>query len=285
MQETITLSDGTLVQVADFELGFMLDQKALVEADDDGTVHIEGYASNFDFDRQDEAFEPGAFEQGIKAYMENPVLLYHHKADTALGKIEEMKIDTNGLWVKGIVDAPEPGTMTADYVRKIKNGVIKGFSVGGKFYKRMTGAGARIFKCDLREISVTPLPVNPRTLFAVSTKAFNDMEELEVKTEPADNTAELEALVARLDAVDSAFTVAEGVKASQHPDGPKIAALLYHAQQIHTLATNTKQDAESDDVKSAANEMANHVKKHISKLHTLAAKHGPLPAYYGASNF
>lgn len=281
MQETITLADGTLVQVADFEFGFTLDKKAVIDAQDDGSLTIEGYASDFGLDRQDEAFEPGAFEDGIKAYMDNPVVLYHHKKDTALGKVEEARLDDHGLWVKAIIDAPEPHTPVADYVRKIKSGVLKGFSVGGKFYRRMTAAGPRIFKCDLREISITPLPVNPRMLFAVAGKAFMDMDS-DTKTATETSTEELDALVARLDKLGATFDALEG-KASGHPDGPKIAALLYHAQQIHTLATDTKQDAESDDVKSAANDMAKHVEKHVAKLHQLAAKHGPLPSYYGGT--
>lgn len=285
-QETVTLQDGTLVQVADFDFGFVLNDegKAITEAED-GSIYIEGYASDFGEDRQDEAFEPGAFDAGIKAFMDNPVLLYHHKYDTALGAVEEMKLDAKGLFVRARVDAPEPHTAVADYVRKIKSGVLKGFSVGGKFYRRMTASGPRIFKCDLREISVTPMPVNPRMLFAVAGKAFANMEDMDSPAEVDTTTIE-----ARLAALDETFSQLEG-KASGHPDGPAVAALQYHLQQIHTLATNTKQDSQGDDTRKETNDLANHVaktaKEALSKVHNVAKKIGPLPnlpSYYGSSS-
>lgn len=285
MQETLTLQDGTTVQVADFEFAFALDSKAETTSQDDGSVIIEGYASNFDIDRQDEAFEPGAFEDGVKAYMaSNPVVLYHHKTDHAMGRVTDYRLDTKGLWVRAMLDAPEPHTPAADIVRKVKSGTIRAFSVGGKFYRRATAAGQRIFKTDLREISITPLGVNRTTLFAVAGKAFDTMENVEPETQ---EQLTLDDLGARLDNVNNVFDAYEARshegKASQHPDGPKIAALLYHAQKIHTLATDTKQDAESEDVKNRASAIADHVKVHVAALHKLAAKHGPLPDTYGGS--
>lgn len=283
MQETITLNDGTLVHVADFEFGFTLDGKAESTKQDDGSVLIEGYASDFGLDRQEEAFEPGAFEEGLKSYMDsNPILLYHHKFDTALGKVLEAKVDTHGLFVKALVDAPEPGTQTADYVRKIRNGVIKGFSVGGKFYRRATAAGQRIFKCDLREISCTPLPVNQRTLFAVAGKAFQE----ETKMEPTktEDTKAIEEALARLEEL---FTQAETVPTegkAPHPDGPAIAALQYHLVKVHTLATNTKQDAGDPGTEKIADDVAKSAEKHVADLHKHAAKIGAVATHdYGAS--
>lgn len=283
MQETITLADGTLVQVADFEFGFTLDGKAEVtQATEGGPLVIEGYASDFDVDRQDEAFEPNAFDDGLKSYMNsgNPILLYHHKMDEAMGNVKEARLDTKGLWVKAEVPQPEPNTEAADRFRKIKAGVIKGFSVGGKFYRRMTDKGLRIFKCDLREISITPMPVNPRMLFSVAGKAFDNMDTLTTDTDLIDDD-----LVARFNKLTEKFdSIEEGRKASGHPDGYKIAALQYHLQAVHTLAMDTKQDAESDDTKAVAKNIADNVKEHLAKVHTIAKKHGPLPNIYGNSN-
>lgn len=286
MQQTITLDDGTSVQVADFEFGFTLDGKAeLVEPDGDtGPLIIEGYASDFGLDRQDEAFEPNAFTDGLKAYLNNPVLLYHHKPDLALGKILDSRLDTKGLWVRAEVDRPEPGTQEMNYFNKIKSGVIRGFSVGGKFYRRMTAAGPRIFKCDLREISITPMPVNQRMLFAVAGKAFDNMDTTDtnhVITEP--DQSQVDSLLASLDALDRTFDALEG-KSSQHPDGPAIAALQYHLQHVHTLATDMKQDGQSDEAKSLGNHAAASIKKHLTELHHVAAKIGPLPTYYGGTH-
>lgn len=178
MSKVITHEDGT--QSAKFALDFTLDQKAAsITEDEHGDLYIEGYAADFEVDRQDEAFEPGAFEEGLKSFMAtNPVMLYHHKYDQALGQFVDARLDQKGLWVKGRVDKPTPGSWAEDVVAKIKRGTIRGFSVGGIFKRRLNQATGRpsIFKCDLAEISVTPFPVNPRTMFGVAGKAFENVE-------------------------------------------------------------------------------------------------------------
>lgn len=165
------------VQVAEFSFDVVLDgAKAQVSETEDGDLIIEGYAADYDTDRDEELFEPGAFQEGLKAYLDsNPVLLYHHKKGLALGQVIQARLDQKGMWVKARVDKPEPGTLLADVYRKIKKGTMRGFSVGGKFYRKWSALGpTRIFKADVHEISVTPQPVNPRTLFAVGAKAFED---------------------------------------------------------------------------------------------------------------
>lgn len=287
----VTNHDGT--QIADFSFGFTLGEKAVV-TEDDGHVYIEGLASDFGLDRQEEAFEPGAFEHGLKAYMEsNPVLLYHHKSDTALGQVVGANLTPDGLHVKARVDAPEPGTIIADYVRKIKNGTLRAFSVGGKFYRRMTASGPRIFKADIGEISVTPYPVNPRTLFAVAGKAFESAPELD--------SIEMSDFETRLENIDRAFAETEG-KAKKttkqpanqaaaaasakvgagHPDSAPVAGLLMHMQKIHTLATNTAQNSADPEVQEVARKAAASAKRHSDALHHVAARIGPLPDYYGS---
>lgn len=176
MSKVVTHDDGT--QVAEFQLDFVLEGKAdstVITEDENGDLYIEGYAADFEVDRQNEAFEPGAFAKGLKAFMEtNPVMLYHHKADHALGQFVDARLDEKGLWVKGRVDKPAPGSWAEDVVAKIKRKTIRGFSVGGIFKRRYNPVTQRpsIFECDLAEISVTPFPVNPRTMFAVAGKAF-----------------------------------------------------------------------------------------------------------------
>jgi HK97 family phage prohead protease len=170
---------------APFTANFVLDRKAEVTRDDDGSLTIEGYAANWLWDRSEEMFEPGAFEMGLKSFLDtNPLLAYHHQHDKALGRVVEAKIEPEGLWVKAVVDKPAPGSWAEDVVNKIESKTIKGFSVGGKFYRRGIDGpgggpvrGARIHKVDLMEISVTPLPANPQTLFEVAGKAFADVEE------------------------------------------------------------------------------------------------------------
>jgi HK97 family phage prohead protease len=168
------------IQSADFEWTLVLDDaKAQVAENDDGDLIIEGYAADFRTDRDNEMFEKDAFEDGLKSFLDtNPVLLYHHKKALALGRVLSAKIDDVGVFIKAMLDKPEPGTFAADVYRKVKSGTIRGFSVGGKFYRRFTAAGpTRIFQAEVHEISCTPQPVNPFTLATVGAKAFDELDD------------------------------------------------------------------------------------------------------------
>lgn len=160
---------------ASFELGFTLDGKAVTEKASDGKLRIEGYAATLGMDRKDEAFLPGVFEKGLDKYFkDNPVLLYHHQYDKALGTVEDVKLDQKGLFVKAALDKPAPGSWAEDVYNKVKSGTIKGFSIGGIFKRKMTLHGPRVHEADFAEISVTPLPLEAGSLFQLAGKAFGD---------------------------------------------------------------------------------------------------------------
>lgn len=165
---------------APFELGFTLDGKAVVAPEDDGRLRIEGYAATLGLDRKDEAFLPGVFETGLDKYFrENPILLYHHQADKPLGRVEDIKLDNKGLFVKAVLDPPTEGTWSEDVYKKVASGTIKGFSIGGIFKRKMTPQGPRVHEADFAELSVTPLPLEPGSLFQLAGKAFGDESEEE----------------------------------------------------------------------------------------------------------
>lgn len=158
-----------------FRYDFTLDGKALdsqtVIEDENGDLIIEGYAAVFDgVDRQGENFAEGAFERGIKSFIDGQSsLCYHHKHDKCLGKVLELSEEKGkGLKMKARVDGaikthPELGT----YYNQIKSGTLKALSVGGFFRRSLTGAGPRITDMDFTEISVTPVPVHTGTHFNV----------------------------------------------------------------------------------------------------------------------
>lgn len=164
---------------AEFQLDMVLGEKAAVTVAADGDLIIEGYASDYEADRQDEFFEPGAVNDGLKAFLDtNPILLYHHKSGQALGQVIEARVDNVGAWIKARVDKPAPGSWAQDVYQKVKRGTIRGFSIGGRFFRRpdQKSGMTKIYKADIHEISVTPYPINPRTLFGVAQKAFSDEE-------------------------------------------------------------------------------------------------------------
>lgn len=188
---------------ADFQADSYLDAKSQITEADDGTLTIEGMASNWGVDDQDELFEPGAFKAGIEEFLTtNPVLLYHHDGGKALGRVTELYESPEGLHMKAEIDPPAAGSWAEDIVNKVKRGTIRGLSVRGKFRRRQGADGYnRIHHAGLREISVTPLPVNPKTIFAVAAKAFADS--------PDDPTAEqiagLQGAVNRLEGIFSSL--------------------------------------------------------------------------------
>ena len=163
-----------------FNWDFALQGKAVEEGDD---LYIEGYASDFDVDRDNEYIAPGALQKALDAYMQNPVLCYHHKMSDAMGQVVEARVDSKGLWIKARVDQPEPGTEAANRFRQVAKGTLRGFSIGGFFKKAVERGRTIINEIDLVEISLTPTPVNPRTLGTVVGKALgDDTAEAEMET-------------------------------------------------------------------------------------------------------
>lgn len=158
-----------------FKYDFTLEGKAVedqvVTELEDGDLLIEGYAAVFDgIDRENENFAPGAFQEGIKSFLDGQAAFcYHHKHDKVLGKVLELEEEEGkGLRMKARVDGairnhPELGTI----YQQIKRGTINALSVGGFFRRKLTEAGPRITGMDFTEISATPVPVHPGTRFAV----------------------------------------------------------------------------------------------------------------------
>lgn len=179
----------------DFQLDSTLDTaKSAVTTADNGDVYIEGWASTVGADRAGDLIEPGAFDESIARFMaSNPVLLHNHDLQKALGEVLNLESKPEGLWMKARIDAPAAGSWAEDVVRKITRGTIKGLSVRGKMFRpngslaqsRFDGGG-RVNRVDLYEISTTPLPVEPGSLFAVTAKAFEVPAE-EISQEEADS--------------------------------------------------------------------------------------------------
>ena len=196
---------------AQFQADSYLDAKAQVTSKKDGTVVIEGLASDWGLDDQDEVFEPGAFQKGIDQFLStNPVLLYHHDGGKALGKVTSLDETDEGLKMRAEIDPPAKGSWAEDIVNKIKSGTIRGLSVRGKFRRRPSenGSLSKIYEAGLREISVTPLPVNPRTMFAVAAKAFEDS--------PDDPTAEqIAGLQDSVNRLEGIFSTLENAHATR----------------------------------------------------------------------
>jgi len=143
---------------------------------DDGDIIIEGYAADFEKDRQGERFLPGAFDEAVKKASEGTIpLLLEHNNNQPLGVVEQLRVDDVGLWTrariatKAVQDAWDGAKGKVEMIRR---GVMKGLSVRGHSWGRMTNDGPEIGHIDLAEISVTPVGVQPGALFGVVAKSM-----------------------------------------------------------------------------------------------------------------
>lgn len=143
--------------------------------DKDGTVvnyrnvRLKGYLSTFkattESDRHGDYVEPGAFEETIPRFMKNPVLLVNHMNAVSMlaGSFTKVQEDKKGLYVEAVLSDAPSDAMT-DIRFKVAEGHLRTLSMGGRFHYKEDGRG--IFKVDLWEGSLTPIPANPDATFS-----------------------------------------------------------------------------------------------------------------------
>ena len=132
-------------------------------------LFIEGWASTKDLDRQEEVVEPSAFAAGIDGFLKNPILLYMHNWERAIGKVVEAKIDPiEGFWIKALISKAED---VKDIATKILEGILRAFSIGFRVPKEgvdIIDGVAHIKLLELYEISIVTIPANREALFSVA---------------------------------------------------------------------------------------------------------------------
>jgi len=183
---------------------FTLDGKTLdAIALDDGDLLLEGMAAVWTVDRENEAFDPAAFDHGIRDFLSGTgALCLNHKTADVLGKVLDLERRPDGLWMRARVDGAirhDPRLRTI--YEQIKKGTLRGASVGG-FFRRAVKAGRRVIdRADLVEISLTSSPIGGHraVLSVVAGKALADDAALSL--DEAMTRLELHALKADLDAL------------------------------------------------------------------------------------
>lgn len=131
-------------------------------------VRLSGYLSTFknvtESDRQGDYVEAGAFRDTLKRFMQNPVMLTDHRNSVAnlAGTFTDMKEDKSGLRFEALL-SNAPGNIDVRF--KVAEGMLRTTSMGGIFHYKEDGRG--IFKVDLWEGSLTPIPANPDARFSV----------------------------------------------------------------------------------------------------------------------
>jgi len=166
------------------------DQKSVKEITDGETkaYEIEWYASTKDKDRMNDVVEPTAFEETLKQYMTNPIVLLQHDMDKPIGTVTEASIDEKGLFIKAKITEDTDGVFS-----KLKNGVLRTFSIGYsvKDYETIENVDSEgnysytniIKMLELFEISLVSVPANPFALVKSFDSCFKAEEEIEAKEE------------------------------------------------------------------------------------------------------
>lgn len=154
-----------------------------VEAQDDGTVKVSGYASSEAVDSHGETIKADAMRAAIPDYM----------AFGGTGALREMHQPiAAGVVLKAEVEADgrthvETHVVDLAAAKKVVNRVYKGFSIGGKVTER---DGKVIKGLQLREISLVDRPANPDATFTIM--KVDDVQD-EAETSAADDLKKLAA--------------------------------------------------------------------------------------------
>ena len=161
---------------------------AKMEAQDDGTVKVWGYASSEAVDSDGEVIAAEAMKAAIPDYMKFGAVREMHGSNAA-GTAIEINVEDDGRTFFGahIVD---PVAVT-----KVKTGVYKGFSIGGSVTARDELNKSQITGLKLTEISLVDRPANPDAVFTCykADKPKDGEEAADKDDKPADKTDETPA--------------------------------------------------------------------------------------------
>lgn len=128
------------------------------DALDDGTLEVSGVASSETVDDQGDIVLASAMKSAIPGYMalggSGPLREMHQPL--AAGKVVNAEVRPDGsTWIVARVVDPVA-------IEKVRQGVYKGFSIGGKILKR---DGKKITGLQLNEISLVDKPACPDAVF------------------------------------------------------------------------------------------------------------------------
>jgi len=136
-------------------------------------VVISGYANKYldeagklIVDRSEESVLPQGYN--LEDYKKNPILLYAHDNQQPIGKIINIDVRVDGLYIEAEVHK----VMNKKVYYGVKNGILKTFSIGFRIKDYIEVDGVYLWTAtDLVEISIVSVPNNQDSLFTVLTDA------------------------------------------------------------------------------------------------------------------
>lgn len=199
---------------------------AKMEAQDDGTVKVWGYASSEAVDSDGEIIAAEAMKAAIPDYMKFGAVREMHGSNAA-GTAIEINVEDDGRTFFGahIVD---PVAVT-----KVKTGVYKGFSIGGSVTARDELNKSQITGLKLTEISLVDRPANPDAVFTCF-KADKPKDEEEADKDEDDKTAD-KTDETPADDTEKADDKADGKKDDKEDETEKLASVNLSESEIAIL--------------------------------------------------
>lgn len=192
----------------------------LAKCDEEKRLAI-GYASTPALDSQGEIVKREAVEAALPDYMRFANVREMHRP-SAVGVAQEAGVDARGLHIAAKV-------VDDDAWEKVKQGVYKGFSIGGRVTARDPNDHRVITGLELTEISLVDRPANP--------EAIIDVYKAAVAKEGRRNSAADQSRIQRV-----------------HDTSVELGAACTHAPAV---ADETEPDAD-DPAKAARGDLAKH---------------------------
>jgi HK97 family phage prohead protease len=149
---------------------------------DDEQRLVYGYATTEALDAHGEVVKREAIEAALPHYMRFANIREMHRL-SAVGVAKEAEFDEKGLYLKAKVVDDEAWA-------KVREGVYKGFSIGGRVTRRDAADRSLITGVELNEISLVDRPANPEAMI----DAFKVWSDPALKIGARNSQADLERI-------------------------------------------------------------------------------------------
>jgi HK97 family phage prohead protease len=125
------------------------------------SLELEGYASLFGIaDLSGDVVRAGAFRASLARLGADLPMFVRHDPRLRAGRWLELKEDARGLYVRGVVDANEPG---ASLARRLLGRGVDGLSIGFTTrVARKRPKGRELIEIEIVEVSIVDFPMLPQ---------------------------------------------------------------------------------------------------------------------------
>jgi len=245
------------------------------EAQDDGTLKVEGFASSEAVDSDGEIVTAEAMKAALPDYMKFGAVREMHQSKAAGTAIEAaVQADGRTYFKAHIVDT--------EAVKKVNAGVYKGFSIGGKVTSRDELNKSTVTGLKLVEISLVDRPANQEAVFSLA--KFEDDEDHDLKKYAGESIRDAGCAIDALDSIYYLYNK-ELSETAENPD--QVEALksvidnlkAFIASEIKEPDNSAGSDiftyaATTDDLHKAGAEISAKNKEKIQQIHDHAVSMG-----------